>query len=767
MSSAYPKPGNGGGYSSKIDMGTDAFRKILETHQKLRPQPSVKGGIPPHLLRQDSGMASSSASAAPQPGFYDPGPSPEPQPGRQLYDPDGFPEPSEFGQYYDGSSHQQPIRAPAVASRQRMGSGGRSLMNSRWAVGNPRQGQYPGDHIHGQHPAKLHSVPAQKEQAQQGQAVQEHRLVSPAAPAGGVRLSVNTYGDWSPFQHGQEQQQQATDPEPLVAEEQKKKWRAKHSEDMSSQNLGSGNSSPVYDNDESICNFDADGTSQMSRTQDVRGAMAADLDLVPKLYGKGFKNKDSWNDYPEDPEERDRKWRPTYCQLWVKEMEKCEWPVAKWLGIPGMQNEECDVQPSNAWLMAPIEYPDTHINPEDTKMAAHDGSLTRRREGHANLKLRANLGKIKRRVEEREGEQLWEDNEHNAEANAPAPQPKLSDTEKQLQALESQMRALRRDLTAQSSLQPIAQATPPPAGPTPPPTNTNSTRQPIIIPGKEVWHPVYGRVWHEPRVIEDSEPPTFVKIPCFLRPAETGDLPQILEIYNWEVTQGIQALDTEVLSLGDMKRLFKRCQDCKTPLVVAVAGRWADSVARKKADAEPKRIQHWGAQQQTVPISQEKIIGFAFVSIMSLGLAGDVHRNVDRFQGEVHVYVANASRRNGVGRALLQQILVTCSRLARTSNDSFKFDDPNQSTVYETAFYNVRNYARLYVKFASRGKADPEQEWMSKFLDSENFLCISTMDKSRQVVYDGGEGDRGKVLDTLVYQHDCHQDPNKVKENVY
>lgn len=614
---------------------------------------------------------------------------------------------------------------------------GRSLRDSRWAP-NP----------HNSHATA-------RPQAKKVEAPQEAQTATNA----GFRLSARYYNDWSPspdYRNTQEQvtstelekatdtwgvaeqQQQVTSTE-LVAVPERKLWRPKHSWDLSDQDLPESCKGTLeFDNDDSIRNFEGDSYIP---GPDIRGTVGGELDLVPKIHSKGFYNKNMWHEYPEDPEDPyDRKWRPTYCQQWAKDMEEFTWPEANWLGITDIQHEECDVQTSNGWLMAPIEYPQTHINPEDV-MKASEGVRARRHDSSANLKIKTDYEKIKRRIDAREGDVLWENSSSPAQSSTD-PYPRQAGADRRAMGTERRVQGMKDGVQPQSTPGPTAQ-------PTPPPTQmTAAVPPPDIVPGKMVWHPDYGHVYHHPKVIEHTNPHTYLKITCFLRPVEERDLPQILEIYNWEVAHGMQALDTRALQPSNIVRLFKQCEQSRTPMIVMVAGHASAPTQKKVAQDQ----QQQRSNQRSV-VTRDKVIGFSYVSIMDTGLDGDVHHNVDRFLGQVHIYVANEHRRKGVGRALLQKMLTFCSRHAIIREDNFEWYQPQKtaSVRYDNVCSNSRSYSRLFIKIASRGKDDPEQKWMTNFLDTENFICVSTMDKSRKIGY----GANGEVVDTIIYQHDC------------
>lgn len=721
--------GGGGGYSkwassfhqADIEKGTELFRKQLgdNVHKSQVSQPSVKGGLPPHLLRQKSqndrpvhgdgysqdmatppGANTSHSYAGPHqtqkhsatnfPQIYSAHDSWVTSPRRQVPHQD-------LGT--QSSLPYPPRRDIDSRTRDARYSG---LPASRWA-GGPQQ-----------------VLP--RSNNQQSQLKMEHG----ASPlAGGVRLSINSNDDWSAF-HCNENQQQERAQIPKVEEPKTRKWRPKHSCDLESQDLPDSVASSInFDDSDSSLDEDAAPVSR-----DIRNAVGGEVDLVRKVHGDGFYNKHQWDEYPDQT--KSLEWRPTYCQLWVNELENEQWPVANFLHVKDIPHEECDVQTRNGWLMPPVDFPDTHINPQDAQVPQNSGASSRRLLSTADLNVKAQYSKLKRRVDEREREVMWFPIEDPFPNFASPQQP------------------------AERSGQP-----------TPPATYSYVNRSPVMDPEplihrpeRIVQHAVYGTIKHLPRTITSRPPPTYLKIACFLRPAEEEDIPQILGIYNWEVSHGMQALDTKPLCLEDMQHVFKQCRDAETPIIVAVAGTPAEAKARRD-DTPVPRDQHGGPQRQAQQAEKDKVIGFAYVSIMATGLAGDVHYNVDRFSGRVHIYVAHECRRKGIGRALLQRVTMFCSRHAGHYAGEYKWHDPEQMPTYDEAAYNSRNYSRISVEFASRGKNDPDTLWMSKFLDTENFKYVSTQNKSRNV----GHGENGELFDTIVWQHDC-QDLDRAKENI-
>lgn len=772
--------GGGGSYSRRVptfkqidlERGTELFRKQLEgtVNKNQSSQPSVKGGLPPHLLRQQSeknplaaktdastdcrGVSGASPSNGQHEGAYI----------RQDQSQDHSPEaPSAHGDAHRQSmatifevpsseqpTQQQPLRARPIKihpAREPWPTDLKSIATyqaSSTPCYTPVQQQRHGgtrdrDNLDIE-PAK-HGFSAsgwaggtQEVQHQfHNEQPQSHSEQPALPPTGGIRLSVNAYGDWSQFDRKDREQQQFNTSE--LEKVKTRTWRPRHSCDLLSQDLPDSVASSLGFNDSNHDSPIANGALVCS---DIRNTVGGELDLIPKVHGEGFYNKNRWVEYPD--ESKALEWRPTYCQLWVKEMENEDWPVAIFLKMKNMPHEECDVQTSDGWLMAPVEYPDTHINPAELKNDQHHGATSRRLNGNACLKIAANYRRLKRRVDEREGEVKWE--------------PIGDDT-----SIASPPDHVFEKPIGQRNSQSTSQ-----------PTRSYVNRLPVMKseqrihrPERVIHHRHYGTITHLPRTYTPKPPPTYLKICCFLRPAEESDIPQILDIYNWEVAHGMQALDTKPLCLKDMERVFKQCKDAKTPIIVAIAGTSTEAKARREPTVAPRgryETGQQGPQQPSQYPENDKVIGFAYVSILSPGLAGDVHYNVGRFEGQIHLYVTHECRRKGVGRALLQQTTIFCSRHAGYHAQNYEWHDPEKTPTYDDAFYNSRSYSRIFVEVASRAKDDSDTLWVSKFLDEENFSCVSTKDKARKLGY----GEAGRLLDCLVWQHDC-QDLDKMKEN--
>lgn len=724
-----------------IDKATELFRKQLEggMDQNKSSQPSIKGGLPPHLLRQkgekDAPTAKPGASigrhrASPRTAQHghvntrqdqSQGRPSEIPPAHDYGDSQGMPRPSEFSASDYPTQQQQLLLRTTTTPSQIHHVRDLQVKPSKGIVSRPDP---PTPYYTTARRPPQHSHPQVQQRFSQKQRV--------LTPTGGNRLSVRLNDDWAPFISNDGEQRKTNTFELQLDQIKVGKWRPKHSCDLQSQDLPD----PVavsLDFNDSDSNFLS--KDSVPDTPDIRNTIGGELDLLPKIHGKGFYNKNRWDEYPD--ESKCLEWRPTYSHLWVKGVENEEWPIAVFMNIKDLAHQKCDVQTSNGWLMAPVDYPDTRMNPKEIQNNRGDRAVARRLNDCASLKMTTQYRRLKRRVDEREGEMKWE----------PAEEP--------------------LPFADQRVEQPGGQRT---GQPTPPPTQSYVNRSPVMNPGKAVYHPerknhhrLYGTVTHLSYVYEHEAPQTYLKIACFLRPAEETDIPQLLDIYNWEVAYGIQALDTKHLCLKDMERVFKQCRHAKTPIIVAIAGTSAEAKASKHPSVAPRgrcETAQKGPQQLPQSLGKDRVIGFGYVSIPKPGLAGDVQYNVYRFEGQVHIYVAHECRRKGIGRALLQRITIFCSRHASLYAYEYEWQNSERTSTYDDAFHNSRNYSRISIEAASRAKDDPDTLWMSEFLDTENFCLVSTKRKARKVGY----GEKGAWVDCLVWQHDC-QDLDKLEEN--
>lgn len=754
-----------------IDQGTKMWRQKLEDDMKDKKENTkahaiVHGGLPPHLLRQSEPSNSSCHARA---SAYHQGQNPtqprpsqasglrhhlekpalSPKPGMKTFvhqqecRPQQIPTPPQTHagppvaqassssnlapqrhQYPPTPTYEMPKRQQTVymAARQAPGTHPalKGIMSSRWYKEIPQ--------VQDSCSPRQETLGLQREsRSTQQEPFASHKIPFCTARDEGVRLSVSSYRcGQTPSKQMAAVEQTHDNTVPL-----QKKWRPKHSADLQSQSLPSVVSSvELNDEEASVWRLGSDDEAVGS---DIRGKIAGNLDLARKHSGTGFYNKNKWaKDASEDGEDPDAvAWLPSSCQDWINSLPNKPPPVAWCINQNIERSEECDLQPLNGFLMAPVDYPDTHINPADI---GDPGQMARRLSVSAKLKAAADYERNKRRFESSE-------------------------------------RKLREHelLNPPSYWRPIDDPLPP-SQPKPPTQSMGGDGQVYLGSRADVGHTGTNGMVSEAingaiaqSINQQYEWQSYVKISCFLRPVEQGDLAQVLEIYNWEVVNGIQALDTKPLSLQDMQRIFVQCKSAQTPFIVAIAGTPAEAAVRKEVPASPRvpyKAYSQGPTHQSQKPEQDKVLGFGFVFIASTGIAGGVNHNVARFQGRAHFYVANESRRNGIGRALMTRLAQCCS-VYTIGTDDCEWYDPGRNPACDVVAFNARNYSRLFIETASRGKTDPDTVWLAKLLDSEHFLCISTMDNARKT----GSGMDGTWLDNLVWQLDC-QDPKMVRENV-
>lgn len=417
------------------------------------------------------------------------------------------------------------------------------------------------------------------------------------------------------------------------------------------------------------------------------------------------------------------------CLKWIEDLPKP--PKCFFLENQVERHFECDVEPVSGFLNAPVDYPETHINPQDN---ASGQEAVRRLHGTAGLKAFADFERTRRQLQSTE-ERVSDEQRLRWKADPP----------------------ISRNMSPTTQAQPTERL-----------TRQGQTTAGIVACAPDT---PTETVRHDKAQLRITPEESAVSKPWFLRPALEEDLPQLLGIYNWEVENGVQALDNELLSLKDMQRIFVHCRAGQTPFIVVVAGTPAESVARKEMPApvqlQPYRVQRMDPYNQMLRHEQgcqkspepDKILGFGFLSIPKGGLAGNVNSSVCRFQGRAHVYVDAKHRRKGTGRALLHKLTRCCS-IYSVDMGTYEWFDPSNSRVCDLPSFNPRNYAQLFVETASRSENDPETVWISKFLDSEGFVCVSASLKTRKI----GNDENGQWLDNLVWQLDC-QDLKSIREN--
>lgn len=514
----------------------------------------------------------------------------------------------------------------------------------------------------------------------------------------------------------QTQQREETDRH--ARKTRKDKWRPKNSSCWESQSLPSSDTSVKFGSNECNLSFESDLSNGGAPFKDIRGSIADELDIVHKDDGTGWVNKHIWKDYHSPPGSDDdgsngsfeKGWLPQYCSDWVAGLPDRPPPLAYLIYDDSEPHWECDFDTKDGTLMLPVDYPQTSVNSQDPNTREE---LVRRMSGTAEIRVTMEAEKLRKRMKRREQKE-----EKRGELYLGSKWKRVGIPSTPIDPLNSLGRL------SHGHGQPPDQAT---------------------------------TALVESRRADNREP----RVLCYLRPVMRDDLSQVLDIYNWEVEHGRQALDAKPLGPQDIQRLCAECDAGGTPFIVAVEGtpplastsRGGESalVRSRGPYQQPRQLEPYGDSQTapSTPSSSDKILGFGLITLPSAGLAGNAHTSVGRFNGKVHFYVEPRSRRLGVGRCILHRLLRCCSKHLLNA-DWYKWYDPHDSKACAEPGYNTRNYARVFVEVASF-KGDPDFGWRKKLLEEMNFLYVNTTDLTRKVIHDANGG----WFDNTVWQHDC------------
>lgn len=267
------------------------------------------------------------------------------------------------------------------------------------------------------------------------------------------------------------------------------------------------------------------------------------------------------------------------------------------------------------------------------------------------------------------------------------------------------------------------------------------------------------------KLYEPERSPHAPRVPCHMRPARKEDLEGVREIYNMEVVSGIQAVDTEPVSLDAFEKIFETTQELKMPFIVVISGPFQN----KAADYVP------GAQypqsQNNPPLGQ--VLAFGYLTIWEPGLAGDM-KSASRMTARVHVHVHPKAQGKKLGHACLDKIISTVSyRHASKLASGCEFVNPTNDPIYKFPRHHDRKYYSIYLYHYVRTKtpanANPANGTDDK--DGEESL------KARELYFNDCRFERlarfvachrtnpnrspGPFwLDAVVFQHICQTDLN-------
>ncbi|CAI7607285.1 unnamed protein product [Penicillium glandicola] len=184
-------------------------------------------------------------------------------------------------------------------------------------------------------------------------------------------------------------------------------------------------------------------------------------------------------------------------------------------------------------------------------------------------------------------------------------------------------------------------------------------------------------------------PPDSKVVPpgVYLRPAEQCDASSVLEIVNWYAQNSALSSQTRSMEVNDFGRLLQFCRENHFPFVVA-ARRPPEPLCRNQIDP---------------------VVGYAYVEFHRHGKSADMHI------GELHVFVKEGSKKQHIGRALIDMVL-SCFDMTSGQSKDYEFDQTG--TVQYGAGYG-RPLTAMVCAIAMSRKAQEEHAWIRKWLERD------------------------------------------------
>ncbi|KAI0870270.1 hypothetical protein GGS24DRAFT_511008 [Hypoxylon argillaceum] len=210
---------------------------------------------------------------------------------------------------------------------------------------------------------------------------------------------------------------------------------------------------------------------------------------------------------------------------------------------------------------------------------------------------------------------------------------------------------------------------------------------------------------------EELPNPNKVQIPCHLRPATELDIEAITDIYNHEIAEGYNVMDTNPLEEEDFYKMYNRCVTEKIPFIVAVKG-WHGEIE------EP----------------HQTVVGFSLVTAVSLGITGS-YETLSSPGGKLLVIVKPEYRRKKIGTALIDILMTNCTGWY-ISKSGYQFVNFTHDWISAEFGTNPRKwwYLDMEVMIRSGEKEEitrkgEEFQWIWNFLESKFDLLLKHYDE--------------------------------------
>jgi L-amino acid N-acyltransferase YncA len=192
-------------------------------------------------------------------------------------------------------------------------------------------------------------------------------------------------------------------------------------------------------------------------------------------------------------------------------------------------------------------------------------------------------------------------------------------------------------------------------------------------------------------VVKEPEPmrnPNAPKANIYLRPVEPKDIPQLVAIFNWHVKNSTCVLELENITEDEMRGHIEECEQEDLPFIVA-------------AELLPGiRYAENG--------HKELIYGY----ILAVDFTGA--NTINRFTAELELLVNPATRKQGVGKCLVDKVLdILDPRYSRKGG--YHFDYPaNKRQVYGSC--RGRQMAKVLFAVPYPSDKDSEYVWLKSWL---------------------------------------------------
>jgi L-amino acid N-acyltransferase YncA len=143
--------------------------------------------------------------------------------------------------------------------------------------------------------------------------------------------------------------------------------------------------------------------------------------------------------------------------------------------------------------------------------------------------------------------------------------------------------------------------------------------------------------------------PNIPKANIYLRPAEAGDILELLSLYNWYVANATQCVDVSPIAQSAMQQRLDDCKREKMPFIVAVERKSALINGRPRRD------------------KKEKVMGY----VLTTDFMGA--QTIGRTTAEIEIFVHHTMKGQGIGRCLMDKLLEICDPMY-LSHGGYFFD---------------------------------------------------------------------------------------------